>query len=418
MKIRWFGWLALALAFALLVFPSTLVSAQEGEKRPKITLQVFLQQASLRVNDQAQVTVHLSNPTAYAVDSARLEIFAPAFVRLHRGDCSAPLQTGPLDLGTVPANSVKTEVFCLDLDTRSARSGSFNLLFSLVYSWGEKTDLAAVEKEVAVDLIGSETILGIPLAFAGFILPGLMLLIVLRWFKLPWAAGLSSEDRLIYSVLISVIPLGMVSWLSGRVRLPGLVQFFNFGQQVTIAHLVGYVLLGAAVGLLIGLVYRLSRFLRKRTLDALVSAPPSIPQAIHTALRLNGNYKGGPVLFSNKKTAAQVKGAHCVETDERYYVFSQFRLNYDNLSADDKKFIDSLPGVRNDFGMKKGLIRKVVERVNNPAPNVYEVLEAVNCADAPGNDRVVRLDKEDYEYFSWEKDSSTVLLDLQFPPTP
>ena len=217
---------------------------------------ISLQQDSLRIGDQVAGVLEISNQSDVGADAARFMPALPASLALHCRFVRPLLRLGALDLGPLPPHSVKSQPFCLTLDFNTAHAGSFNLLFEVTYTWAQKTDLVTAEKTIQVDLIGNQTILGLPLAFAGFILPGLMFLITLRWFKAPWAVGLSGEDKLIYGVLLSLVLLGPFALLGSLPDAPGWVQFLNFSQDVTIPRLAVYVLIGLAFGGIAGVIYQ------------------------------------------------------------------------------------------------------------------------------------------------------------------
>ncbi len=428
MKKNWLCLLCLVLVTMGLCLTQVAAAAQNSTPAapadPKIVIVISLQQSTLRITEQVHGVLEISNQADTAADDSSFRAILPDFLVMHVGSCNSPAQdiVGALILGNLPAHSVKTQPFCITLDNSKARSGSFNVLFEVTYSWGTKTDMVTAEKALGVDLIGSQTILGLPLAFAGFILPGLMLLIALRWFKAPWAVGLSGEDRLIYSVLLSLLLLGPFAWLGSQAGAPGWAQFLNFSQEVTIERLGAYVLIGLVFGAVIGAVYQRIKQEQARQLAAL---KPTINDdnktLIQKALLLNRDYHGGIVSFRNKQKGSEYIGAHFAEMDGKLYIFSEFRLNADQLDTGINAKLRNIIGTATDFGKNRSLILRVLDAIQKPAESLIQVSNPVMEYGAdkiamPVNPDLafVELDRADYSAPMLERNDENVLLDISF----
>jgi hypothetical protein len=314
--------LSLLIVFAGLCILPASAAAQAADTAPKIAVVVSLQQATLRISDQAMGVLEVSNQSDVPADDARLAAGLPDFLVLHDDSCTAQPVVGAIDLGLLPAHSVKSQAFCITLNPVTAQAGSFNVLFTITYTWGPKTDLTTAEKSLSVDLIGSQTILGLPLAFAGFILPGLMCLLVLRWFKAPWAVGLSGEDKLVFAVLLSIVMLVLLDLLGSLAGFLGWVQFLNFSQEVTIGRLIAYVVIGTIFGLVIGRSYRRSRmtgngrWLRFSSASTTTTRPSSGSRCCSTR-----NTKAGRSLSATSKRAA-ITRAHTTSNPTASFTLS------------------------------------------------------------------------------------------------
>jgi hypothetical protein len=414
--------LILTLSLLTLGFFLTPVSsaAQTPDTAPKIVMVVSLQQDSLLLGDQAAGVVEISNQSDVGADNALFDAALPDFLVLHAGSCDSAAQTSAIDLGSLPAHSVKTQAFCLNLNPSLARAGSFNLLFKITYTWGQKTDLATAEKTVTVDLIGSQTILGLPLAFAGFILPGLMFLLALRWFKWAWVLSLSGEDKLVYSVLLSLLLLGPFSWLGNLISLPGLAQLLNFSQQVTIERLVAYLVIGYGFGLLVGwgnLRLRSNQENKIKVQDLSITDDPKT--IIQKALLMNPDYMGGHITFRNKQNGIEYWGAHYVIRDTRLYIFSEFRLNGSKLDARTQARVNKLIGTAK-FGTDARQILGVLSLISHLDKDLIQVSNPVFTIGTDGvtsffdpGMAFVQLIAADYNLPTLVKDDTTVLLDIQ-----
>ena len=422
MKKNWLRIVGLLIVTFGLCSAPAVAAAQSADAAPKIAMVISLQQDTLRIDDQAQGVLEIANQSDVAADDARFEAALPDFLVLHAGTCAGQPLAAALDLGPLPAHAVKTQPFCINLNPNTARAGSFNLLFKITYTWNQKTDLTAVEKTVQVDLIGNQTILGLPLAFAGFILPGLMFLIAVRWFKVPWAVGLSGEDKLVYSVLLSLLLVGPFAWLGSRPGAPALVQLLSFSQQVTIERLAAYLVIGFVFGLITGWAFEKYRSDQERKIKALELSIHDDPRTIiQKALLLNPDYHGGQVSFSHKQKGSLIQGAHYVEAGSKLYIFSEFRLNGSQLDGHTQGQVKKLIGSAANFGTDGKLILSVLSLIPHPSKDLIQVSNPVleigadNVA-KPGDPDLafVELDRADYSAPTIKRTDDTVLLDVQF----
>jgi hypothetical protein len=68
--------------------------------------------------------------------------------------------------------------------------GDFNFLFTFEYEWPQQNSLqqsfVVVEKTLKVSLLGSDSVAGIPVGLAGFIVPGLIFWWIVARFNVPW----------------------------------------------------------------------------------------------------------------------------------------------------------------------------------------------------------------------------------------
>jgi hypothetical protein len=88
-----------------------------------------------------------------------------------------PLRTAGLALASIAArSSLKHEVYFHTGATTDV--DEYNLLFRVPYQWQAQKQAAAsfvrAEKVVKVNFPGNESVAGVPLALAGFIIPGLL----------------------------------------------------------------------------------------------------------------------------------------------------------------------------------------------------------------------------------------------------
>lgn len=411
----------------ILLLASFFIFAKAGqaqaEEVPKIKMVVSLQQKTIRLNDQVPAIIVIANQSKIQIDSSQLNIYGPGFLLIHRETCRNPAESvSQFDMGALAAHASKSQILCFSLDPANARSGAFNVLLSLSYSWAGQQDLVTEEKEVAVDLIGSETILGIPLAFAGFVLPGMMLLITLNWFKVSWSKDLTGENRFLYGILISLAMLGPLSWLAVQPRAPTWLRLFNFFEKVTIESLIAYVVLGFALGALISGFYHLRQ--KQLNKEKTILSSDEIPDLIRKSLGLNPAYKGGQVTIINRKDHSKIVGSHFVVTDSNFYIFPEFRLYLDQLDPTKR---DEIAGIIRDSGNTSGQIGpyrdqilSVVKKVKKQVPGLFVIAQPVVEYNDDGtfkasydSQNYLMVMKEDYSVSGITDDSQTYLLEME-----
>ncbi|KAF0111113.1 MAG: hypothetical protein FD147_1214 [Chloroflexi bacterium] len=379
MKIYKLFLTALILSWVLLMFaPGAVVHAQEV-KSPTVVLNISLQQGKIRINEPIPAIISVVNQSDVNIDAANLSIFVPESLVLYDQTCNTLLQPADYGFGEIKANSVKTQNVCFKLNLDKAYAGTYNLFFTLIYTWGEKTNLVTVEKPVEIDLIGGETILGIPLAFAGFVLPGLMLLMTLKWFKVPWAVNLATEDRIIYGVFISLLLLGPFSYFANRPDAGAWLQPFNLNEQVNFQRLAIFIAIGLVLGVAIGSNH--ARQTQKKA-QLLINFRDSYNLVIKKSLLSNQKYSGGSVVFQNKANNFRIIGAHYVTTDTLNQVLPQFRLTVSQIADDEikDKVREYLAQEGGDVGRicaDSQKILRVIELISADTGKAFEISQPV-----------------------------------------
>lgn len=219
---------------------------------PKLSITISLERQTIREDDAVQVQVWLANDGERDLTELRLHVAAPSFLRWQIGSCQTwrsqdyqGAATNPHDLGPLPRRAVRQTEVCLKSASDIA-VGDYNLLFTFAYAWqemgAERRAFLPVEKPLKVSLLGSDDVAGIPLSLAGFIVPGLFFWLVVGWFKvswLPWKAeGVALGDKLIYSIVVSVVILVLGSWLK-LIDLSAGVSLTKMGQLALAGALCG-----------------------------------------------------------------------------------------------------------------------------------------------------------------------------------
>lgn len=350
-------------------------------KAPKLALTVSIQNSELRFNHPVIVNILVANESGVPVSEAELFISTPGFVTVHPGRCDSEAAKSAIDLGSLPAYSTIAQpmAICLKLVTDSGDSGAFNLLIGVHYRWEGGEGVVSTEKPVEVDLIGTNAILGVPIAFAGFVLPGLMFLITLRWFGLPWAKNLGAEDKLIYSVFISLLVLGPITLAAERIQIPSWLQLLNLQQAVSIERLVLYVGIGLAFGLLFGAVYRWDQKRKleaEKRLNALkIAQGDSTPTLIYKALMLNPKYPAKKLRFEKKDGTDRVVGYHYALSGDALYVFSSFLLVSSRLDDEKQNPVQKALKTKDAYLKNHKQICDLVETLGETSAPAFMILD-------------------------------------------
>jgi hypothetical protein len=413
--------LKLAIIFFLLVlFIPSGTAIADDTKSPAIGLSIFLSQGKIRINEPILGSISITNISETDVETAELTVLLPESVRLFHADCSNPFQLTGLMADGVKANSVKTWDVCYKLEKEKAQAGTFNLLYKLTYGWDGKSALVSMEKTIEIDLIGVQSVLGIPLAFAGFVLPGLMLLVALKMVKMPWAVNLATDDRIIYGIFISLLLLGPLTYLAGKPNSPGWLQIFNLNEQVSLERLISYVFTGMILGLVIGMFYLRQKKIQS---DLAITIFDSNKAVMKKALKLNSRYSKGTMVFFNKKENYHIIGSHFVSTDTTYQVLPQFRLTLSNITDVDTRnrvniFLHQAGNNNEEICKDPKNIQKIIEIIEYDSGYSVIISQPVSKLSAESqtkeffrNLKFIEIKKEDFNATKVE-DTEISLLDI------
>jgi hypothetical protein len=193
-----------------------------------VQLVISLSRQTIREKDRIPVSVSLSNASSKGLTNVTLRWSIPSdFLALYPGACRkqdyADNAPSSFSWPAIPANedaqSTQTKDFCLVSST--ANEDTFNLGFALEYEWTEnghaRHSMVTVQKPIKSAFLGTDTLAGIPLGLASYIVPGLLFWMVLDWWSTPWRVqGDVLADKMIYSVLLSLLLIAIVSpvhWL-------------------------------------------------------------------------------------------------------------------------------------------------------------------------------------------------------------
>ena len=305
---------------------------------PKPTLAVVLQRQAIREDDELEAQVWISNDWDKPLSDVALQLNTPAFLSWAHGTCAdwkknSYQPNGQLiaRLGGISGNDFRITTICLK-SASDIMVGDFNVSFTCEYSWPMGTtnghSFVTTEKTLKSNLLGSDSVAGVPIALAAFIVPGLVFWLVIGSMQVPWNIGSALGDKLIYSVIVSVALLWLISWLktdlSGSI---GLSKLFWFAAA------------GGFAGVVIGGADHLARWWfrrRKQQQAALADAAEAKvgDEPLELLQKLLAKYPNGrkprAVVTAGE---TQHTGSLMEETNDIVAVIGWFRIVKDNIQA-------------------------------------------------------------------------------------
>lgn len=309
-------------------------------KPPQATLAIFFERNSVEIGDSFFVVVQVINQSGYQLSDLQLVMDGPGFVQLN-GAQATP--NHPIRFGDLSAYSALKRNQLPLIVSSKALVGDFNLVFTLSYQW--KADQlvyqskVTAEKPLKIGLFGTDKVIGVPLAFAQFIVPGLFFLSLLGMFKIPVVQALGAHEKLIMSVLVSVVCLFLVD-IIGKKSGWKWTQQLDQGGAISIEKLFLLALSGIVLGLLVLLFYYCYRWwLERQKAKMVFRGDETDIELIQKALQLNPKYEGFPWQFTCKDGTTYM-GSHYFETDFSYVLLAAFKIEKETLTPEEKAKID------------------------------------------------------------------------------
>jgi hypothetical protein len=339
--------------------------AKAGEI-PKPSLIVFFEKDKIRENGPTKVKIWLSNNSDHDLMDIRIHISGPDFLYWYKTNSSDTKIVTPLTFKSIPAHTtIKHSLIAKLMD--GGEVGKFNILFAVEYQWKvEKRihqSIVTIEKAIEIDILGTDKILGVPIAFASFIIPGLACLLILQLFKLPFTLNIKQDIKLIFSILVSISIMALSSLLKQQLSWEWL-KYLDLSSQISIGKLFVLGGLGSAFGLIVGLIHlliikRKQKFERE---NRITHDDKDFAIIIEKILNLNPKYKGNAVLFQHKDTGIQYIGAHYAKITDLIYLVGSFMIDKKALSQEDfPKCLDK----NGNILQKKAAILRIIKKANS-----------------------------------------------------
>lgn len=240
------------LMVLLLLMLSVAGSAKEtaAPTPPAPALTISFERQNIRQKDCVNVQLVLANNSDSELTKTSLTVSGPAFVSWFDNSCEPTagksgdifgLPAVPsLALGTIPPRSILRRQLHLQTPP-TIQVGEYNSLFTVEYHWQlsgvTAASVVSAEKPIKVSFLGSESVAGIPLALAGFIVPGLVFWWIVKLFRVPWSVD-ALGAQMIYSVLVSIAILFAGAWF----------DVFDVSAGISMDRLLRLVVAGLLVG--------------------------------------------------------------------------------------------------------------------------------------------------------------------------
>jgi hypothetical protein len=323
----------------ILLFQQSTRSMAEPQAAPKPLVQVSFERQSIRENDSINAHVWLSNEGDQVLTSLAMHVAAPDFLKWYSDSCTGPQFDKRLDVGPVQSNQVITFTVCLKTESKIV-VGEFNTLFTFEYTWQTKDkagrSFVTLEKPLKASLFGSDTVAGVPLALASYVVPGLFFWIVIAYFNLPWSIkGEPLGDKLIYSLLVSFA----IVLIWNRFRFP------DVNSGVSLRELAIYAVIGTLLGSVVGGGY----ILRRRVLEnraqkqnaRLVNSSDTDQILLEKLLELHPDlrYPRTRVRFSDGR---EFIGSLATKTDKLIVLIGWFRIDPEKIPETAQKQFKTL----------------------------------------------------------------------------
>ena len=311
---------------ATLVTALACAGARESEKaapNSKPSLIVWFERQAIRENDKLRVILWLSNDSSEELRNVKLIIEAPQQLEWHQASCTGQPDTHQLDLGTLSPNSVRPISLCVETSS-TVVVDSFTILFALQYEWQNgktlRQGVVTVEKQLTVSLLGADNLAGIPFSLAGLIVPGLFFWIVIELMKRPWGVGLAIGEKLIYSVVVSLLFLYVSSHLNPM----------NLRMGISMKHLFSLAGAGAGVGSVVCCLDWFVRWKLRRKQEAWAILPGDPSELLLKKLLHRYSGYNRPLATVRLKNGESYSGSLAVQTSDTTIILGWFQLGLED----------------------------------------------------------------------------------------
>jgi hypothetical protein len=248
---------------------------------------LIMERAELLAGEAVGLDVWIENPTDTGMTNVRFRYAGPSFLAVGRlasdGKCRVEAN-GIIPLGSIQPNSIlePSPRLCLQANSKVEEHDLF-LGFSVSYSLDNqsKSRVLIVEKKLSIGLFGTETIGGVSLRLAAYVVPGLLLMMVLRVGGLPSVGNLGGSEVATLSVLFSVLLFLIAA------RIPGFnLTFAGVGSAVSAELFLALCATAIAVGCLMLVIQHCIKVHRERQRNEfMVGATDNYVTALQKALR-------------------------------------------------------------------------------------------------------------------------------------
>ncbi|MBK3664760.1 hypothetical protein JJE66_26475 [Bradyrhizobium diazoefficiens] len=264
----------------------------------KPALTVILERNEILAGQTMSFSVWIENATDAKIINAALSLFGPSFLKIgtldQKGTCSTK---DTIDLDNVdPGSTLVRNKLCLQAGS-SIQERDENLGFGVSYSLekDKKATAGALvsEKKVSIGLFGTESVGGVSLRLAAYLIPGTFFLMILRLFgPKEWTVELGATESVTLSIFISVFLFFLAAFGFPFLQL----HFAGIGSNISaIAFL-------TLCGIAIALAFIAVCIANRRRNARIVQPNDNLPTMIQKALRAaGGNFDAVMMTADNKQ---------------------------------------------------------------------------------------------------------------------
>jgi hypothetical protein len=316
------------LCFAFARSPQ--IQAQGNDRAAPVSLPsllLTLERKTIRENDKIIADIWISNPSTVDLTDLKLSVSG----RFWSMDC------GNFTATRLPAKGMLHQQLCLKTGP-DIEIGDFMASAVLQYSFemGKQkgTSFVASEVPISAKLLGTDSIAGIPLELAGFIVPGLAFWLVLRMSGVPWGIASGLGDQLIYSLLVSLALI----YASTALKLLKVDGGIGFQKLLHLA------LIGVAVGVVVSSIDFLIRWIFRAKQSAKTPMPDDEAEATLLKLIRRHARKANPEARIRLRTNMneEFRGSLGLKTPTFTVLIGWFQFETKGLTEEKLKNLQSL----------------------------------------------------------------------------
>ena len=408
--------------FIVTVSAQNLANAETVEG-PKPTLFVYLERQTILQSDSVKAEIRFSNNADYSLTEANLSFIKPdpetGFLTLeckpkntqNTKECepceTQNTNTDCLKLGTIPAHSTLSRT----LDLKSKKDvviRDYKIAFIVDYKWkiikSGKTvngqSFIVAEQPLSVKFLGSDSIAGVPLGIATLIVPGLSCLLVLAFLGIPWIKEWPLGEKMLYSVLASIVILTLGNKC--------LQLYLNPAQAISIDILATSSLLGAGIGLGLSVLYWLGclglwgwqQYQAGEEQKLQINPEDDMYTLLAKMICLNKNINSQPKALIRLKNGEQYVGSLSVQQSEQYWLVGWFMIwTPEDLPEEAKKIRDRIAS-----HLKAGKKENLLEAIELARQSNFEITRRESIFCIINNDPPVTTD---WEKMQWNQNEVT-----------
>lgn len=373
---------------------------------PKPELFIHLEKQTLQQEDKLPINVFLTNGRSYSLTDLTLRIIMPDSLSWEDNP------TKEYTLGTIGSHS--TLSYKLNITSSSnIKSGDYNLAFIVEYQWevnrNKRKAFVAIEKPLKVKFFGRDSIAGIPVGLAGFIVPGLCFFLILTWMKVPWSVDLPLEGKLIYSILPSI----------GILFLGNLIQVFDFSQTISIDLLGKFAFCGTVIGIFFAIIDKKCRYIirqckQRREAKLEINSSDKISEILKKLIHLNDKRtsKYSQVIVQLKDGHRYI-GALGAEQNDKYFLVGWFEVYSSiNPTSTEKKLLSRIKSNIKSGNLLRAI--RLIEQQNNlnirSYQSILEVPKDYQGVPMSTGDKYLEWNLEDVDQYNIKRSENKLSL--------